>query len=506
MYLKTISITAILFLLISCSGQHSNQSGNVIKSLEAAENEKDIDQIKSIFHEDAIFYITDLMPIKGRASITSLYEFVFSRDDVESVVYTQDSIIKKGNNKWIYGFSSTIKTGLGKTDLPFMAVLNESGKIIEISYGSREDLLITIPEWMKPTGTYGIGLKNFYYDKDKTETGRLLAYQIWYPTAEVGEKLPFRTTETIEGMSRFLGFPIFAISYFSEIESNTILDARPLSDGPFPVLVYNHGYGGFSQVYQSVFEELVSHGYIVVSVAHQDESALFFTDNYDVISNSPENEFYTKRAPELNGGEIGQWQSTILSSNSLAANKKAYTEMLKLTPLHNESTRLWEQDTRSVISKLKELNASDSEFKGIFDFESLGIFGHSLGGATAGQMCAGNTMFKAGINLDGFQFGELHDQSLSVPFMFVSSNREEDRYLRALTFMDNAKNDCYQVAIKGFSHDNFTDLKYVLEGDRKAIELQRDLIKTFFDKYVKGITADIKALEKSYEELAITSN
>jgi hypothetical protein len=115
-------------------------------------------------------------------------------------------------------------------------------------------------------------------------------------------------------------------------------------------------------------------------------------------------------------------------------------------------------------------------------------------------------MIKAGINLDGFQFGDLHTQSLSVPFMFVSSNREEDRYLRALTFMDNAKNDCYQVAIKGFSHDNFTDLKYVLEGDRKAIELQRDLIKTFFDKYVKGITADIKALEKSYEELAITSN
>ena len=88
--------------------------------------------------------------------------------------------------------------------------------------------------------------------------------------------------------------------------------------------------------------------------------------------------------------------------------------------------------------------------------------------------------------------------------MFVSSNRAEDRYLRAGTFMERAAEDCYQVALKGFSHDNFTDLKYIIEGDKNAMELQRALIKGFYDKYLKEKPIDLKDLENKYNQLKIT--
>ena len=91
--------------------------------------------------------------------------------------------------------------------------------------------------------------------------------------------------------------------------------------------------------------------------------------------------------------------------------------------------------------------------------------------------------------------------------MFVSSNRSGNRYLRALTFMDKSEADCFQVAINGFSHDNFTDLKYILEGDSRMIELQRELIRSFFDEYLKGEgNHNLKEIESKYPEIILIRN
>jgi dienelactone hydrolase len=357
---------------------------------------------------------------------------------------------------------------------------------------------------LKPTGVYNVGQRNFFYDKLQSGNDRLLSFQIWYPTMDSAEKQSFRTEQVSSSISDFFGLPVFITSYFSKIESNSSSNARAVPNEKFPVLIYNHGYGGFTQSYQTVFEELVSHGYIVVSIGHEDESALLIKENGEVIANNPGNEFYSKRAPELNGAEIGRWQSIILNSNNLDENNEAYKEMLRLTPLHNESTVLWASDVKAVIEKMKIINVKDDNLHEAFALDKIGIFGHSLGGATAGQMCFGITEIKAGINLDGFQFGDLYENELAVPFMFVSSNQEGSRYLRSLTFIEDSKQDSYQVTIKGFSHDNFTDLKFIIEGDKDAMELQRALVKGFFDKYLKGLSVDLKEIEDKYNRILIS--
>jgi dienelactone hydrolase len=507
MKVKLFNYLFIVCLLFSCTAKESKNDVYRIKQLETAENEKNITAIEDVFSATAILYTTELMPVNDSNGIVSLYEFIFSRNDVENLEYKVESTDTAGQLYFEYGKLITKKIDQEIVSHPFKAVFEKQKneyKILEISFGEEEQLKKELPKMLEPTGIYNVGEQTFFYNKFQSGNERLLSFQIWYPTNDDSiEKQPFRTDEVVSNLSEFLGLPPFVLSYFSAIESNTISNAQAIPDEKFPVLIYNHGYGGFTQTYQTVFEELVSHGYIVVSVGHENESALLIKENGEVLGNNTDNEFYSKRAPELNGLEIGRWQSTILNSNNIEENDEAYKKMLQLTPLHNESTILWADDTKKVLEKIRTINAEDENLQGIFNIDKIGIFGHSLGGATAGQMCFGLPEIKAGINLDGFQFGDLYENELEVPFMFVSSNQEGNRYLRALTFIENSKQDCYQVVLKEFSHDSFTDLKFITEGDKEVMELQRVLVKSFFDKYLKGLSIDLKELENKFNRISI---
>lgn len=493
--------------MFSCSETGQPDAHYKIKALEHAENSKDTAAVSATFLPDALLYTTDLMPVKGRDAIVSIYDFVFSRNDLESVRYQVDSAFTKEGHYEECGMVITNRTGQGVSRQAFHAVFEKEEDrylILSMAYGDKDEIKKELPRMLAPTGAYGVGMKHCFNERNETANARMLSFQIWYPTPTgEGDKLPFRNEEVIKAMAEFMGSPQFALSYFSQIESYAVLDAPVVEDKNFPLLVYNHGYGGFTQVYQTVFEDLASHGYVVVSIGHEDESALLIKEDGSVRANKPDNPFYTKRAPELNGPEIGQWQHIILNSDQPKQNELAYRKMLELTPLHNESTRLWAEDTRAVIKILKQNSAGANRPEACMDFGRMGIFGHSLGGATAGELSYGDALFKAGINLDGFQFGNLYGTSLGIPFLFVSSNPEGDRFLRASTFIDRSLADAYQVALETFSHDSFTDLKFILEGDEEAMKLQRILIRSFFDRYLKDRMVDLNELENTFDNLEI---
>jgi dienelactone hydrolase len=505
----TLSIS--MMLNVSCQNQNKQDYEKyLVTTLETAENLKDLELIKSIYGENAILYTPELMPISGIQGITSLYEFIFSRGNVETVRYIVDSIYNEQNNITEQGISITKKQGQSADTSDFKIVfqeINNGYKISEIYFGKQEKIKRKLPKFIEPTGKYQVGQKTYFYDKVNSGNNRLLSFQIWYPAQiESDIKAVYQSEEVVAASAKFLGFPLFMINYFSLMKSNSSLNVPVFPNKEFPVLLYNHGYGGFTSVYQTIFEDLASHGYIVVSIGHENESALLIVEDSIVISNNPQNEFYTSRAPELRGSEIGQWQNVILNSDNVKENREAYQKIIELTPLHNESIRLWKSDTKVAYAKLLELNKTDKNLNGAFDFEKVGAFGHSVGGAVAGELAYSCNATKAAINLDGFQFGDLINNNLKIPFMFVSSNRSENRYLRALTFMDKSEADCYQVAIKGFSHDNFTDLKYLLEGDSKMIQLQRELILNFFNKYLKNKEIDLKEIEKKYSDIRLLKN
>ena len=94
---------------------------------------------------------------------------------------------------------------------------------------------------------------------------------------------------------------------------------------------------------------------------------------------------------------------------------------MELSLLHAESVELWSRDTKAVLVDLMNREVFDE----MIDQAHKGVFRHSVGGATAGELCSEPGLFQAGINLDGFQFGNLLNRKLQPPFLFISSNQEE---------------------------------------------------------------------------------
>ncbi|NIA27011.1 MAG: hypothetical protein GWP02_03070 [Desulfobulbaceae bacterium] len=503
---------AIMFtgcLVGSLSAQATEEPGgqNLIRELERAEKLMDKGAIRNQLKDDAVFSFPDELPFAGDDAIASLYEYLWQTVEMKTVGYSVERTEETPEKHIEYGRYFFSKGNTAQEAIAFKAVFERTGsprRIAELVYGDTETIS---PELLKPTGDYEVGQATHFYNKTGTKTDRVMAFQVWYP-AEPGdqEKAVYQSAEISRAAAEFLGLPSFVFSFTALVESNSFNQPPVVSKRKFPVLIYNHGYGGFTSVYQSVFEELASHGYIVVSVGHENESSLLIIDGGGIITTDPKNEFYSSRAQELNGPEINSLQETILTSDDLEENERAYKQLIKLSPLHNESTRLWASDTKSVIAKLKQLDAKDQILRGAFNFEAIGVFGHSVGGAVAGQLAFGNNEIRAGINLDGFQFGDLINNRLRIPFMFVSSNQHANSYLRATSSMNESETVCYQVTIKGFSHGIFTDLEQFMPGRERATELQRDLILAFFNKYLKNDDVDMGDLETEFPEVALNKN
>nr|WP_319270894.1 hypothetical protein [uncultured Draconibacterium sp.] len=495
----------ILILLgnLAANGQYKSFS---IEKLQKAEAEKDINMIGNSFSNEAIIYLPDSHPIVGKKAIGALYEFVWARDPKEQSKYIVDSVANNQNIRTEFGNYIPIKDGQQNDTLPFYAKFENSQKvkrIIELNFGDlgHQNYLTQLPA---PTGGYNIGQSIYFYEKNQTSTNRYLSFQVWFPTEQkFGKEFKYRGPQVAEAAANFLGWPIFSNSFVTLIETNSLRNVKVASGKKFPVLIYNHGYGGFSGVYQTVFEELASHGYIVVSVGHQDESALLMVDHEIIIPNSTDNHFYARRSAELNGRRINELQSTILNSDNKRDVREAYQELVRRSPLHKESVELWTSDTKETIKKLEYINQHDTRLKGTLDLNNIGVFGHSVGGATAGELSFSCQQIKAGINLDGFQFGNLIDNELSVPFLFVSSNSSGNTYLRVTPFAESSKNTCHHAVINGFTHDTFSDLPLIMNGNVRAVNIQRSMILGFFDKYIKEKSIQLELISGQYSELIL---
>ena len=515
-YVKIISTLCGILLMSGYSGRlvaetetvlQNTQNQQLIKRLELAEINQDIESIRELFADDAIIYVPDSMPFAGKQVIASLYEYLWNNSDNKTVNYLIERTEISAGNYIEYGTNTSVNGAAVETTSNFKAVYKETDSSYVMTQLIFSDARVVTPKLPEPTGKYSVGLATYFYARETTTNHRLMAFQIWYPAiTDNVERAKYQSIETTIASAKFLGLPEFIFSYASIVASNSFLNASVVPDESFPIVIYNHGYSGFTSIYQTVFEELASQGYVVVSIGHENESSLLIQGDGSIVLTSPDNEFYLRRAPELEGPEIGPFQSTILNSDDLAEITFAYEQLIQLSPLRNESTRLWASDTSQVIEKLKELDTKDPKVKGAFNFEAIGLMGHSLGGATAGQLAFHNNDIKAGINLDGFQFGDLVNNKLEIPFMFVSSNQNGDSYLRAANFMNESEADCYQAVLSGFTHGSFTDLTFFQAHGPRLIKLQRALILSFFDKYLKKFDVDFEALDAVYPEMLISQH
>ncbi len=283
----------------------------------------------------------------------------------------------------------------------------------------------------------------------------------------------------------------------SAIRAHSIEDP-PLSprEHSYPVVIMRPGLSALSVEYSTLAEDLASHGYVVVSFDAPYRSTVVALPDNRVIART-------------------------LANNADAFSGEARKHLL------SELMLAWCSDMAFVVDRLERLNASDpsGRFAGRLDLERLGVFGHSLGGATAAQFCHADSRCKAGIDVDGAPLGSVIREGIHQPFMFLMSdhgrlsspgNRPVKANIDAIydTLPPHGR---VRVMIRGANHYSFSDSPVVKShlvqrmlrtvgimriGGRRQLAIAAYCIRSFFDVYLRGACASaLQIPSPAYPEL-----
>lgn len=277
-----------------------------------------------------------------------------------------------------------------------------------------------------------------------------------------------------------------------ENRSVTVKIWYPAEEGTYPLVIFSHGAFGILDSNYSTCKELASNGYVAVSIAHP-YHALFVKDT-------------TGKMTMIDNGFLQE----ITSGNGTD------------TPEHNEEVYLRSQkwmavrtgDMNFVLDTLLEKQKSGEE--GPFckiNPDKIGLFGHSLGGATAVSLGRQRTDIDAVIDLEGTMLGEYtgcedgiyiyNPEPYPIPVLDVNSRAVYDEassdtlsqeYVNY--YMGKNAVDFHEVIFEDAAHLNFTDLPLVspiLAGmlgtgkvnARECIENMNEMVLHYFDYYLK---------------------
>jgi dienelactone hydrolase len=345
-----------------------------------------------------------------------------------------------------------------------------------------------------PTGPYAVGRTTRVWSEPKHEpmspqpgAKRELLAWIWYPAAPqqpsqtFDDYLPTPLRKAVEQQRGGLNTRLLTRD-LSRVRTHSIRNAELSSRQPsYPVVLMRAGLAGLVTGYTSLAEDLASHGYVVVGFDAPYRSSVVVFPDGRVIARAPEN-----NADLVRGSEQEQ--------------------------LANQLVRAWSADMGFALDQLELLNNSDpsGRFLGRLDMSKVGVFGHSLGGATALQFCRDDSRCKAGIDVDGAPLGSVIDEGVTQPFMFLLSDHTSETDAETSTIHANI-NSIYdrlpsdrgwQITIRGANHYMFSDDGAMLKSPlimrlmrtvgivhidgRRQVAVTTHYISTFFDVYLQG--------------------
>ncbi|EAW19349.1 PAF acetylhydrolase family protein [Aspergillus fischeri NRRL 181] len=261
--------------------------------------------------------------------------------------------------------------------------------------------------------------------------------------------------------------------------------------GPkFPLVLFSPGLGNTRLLHSVMAQQLSSTGYIVVTVDHPyDAGIVTFPDNTTILA------------------------ANITTDNQIVddLNIRVRDVSFVLDQLHRPS----------VISKL-----IPGQTCGL-DTSKVGIYGHSLGGATAAEAMLSDSRLKGGINLDGSFFGSVINRGLDKPFMIMAhegKNLTTDVTWGAL--WPKLKGTRRRFMINGSTHGTFTDLAQAadivglreefptqaaaflgsIDGGR-ALQVIATYTSRFFDFVLKGKKVELLDMSsKEFPEVTVGEN
>lgn len=247
------------------------------------------------------------------------------------------------------------------------------------------------------------------------------------------------------------------IDTYSKTEENRKLTAQfwypdtNKNSDTFPLVIFSHGSFGYRGSNQSTFENLASNGYVVCSIDHSYHA--FFSKHTDG-SNTLVNMEFLNDATNIENG--------------------VYNEQITY-----DKTTDWLQlrttDMNYILDQILQ-NTKDDNSESVYSLintDKIGLFGHSLGGAAAAQLCRQRSDIDSVIVIDGTMIGEqlglengnrtFNKKAFPKPLLNIYNAdhyKESHELGMAYNNFFASKNavEAYDVVVKGSGHLNFTDL------------------------------------------------
>ena len=270
-------------------------------------------------------------------------------------------------------------------------------------------------------------------------------------------------------------------------------DDSSIASHSLPLVIFSHGAFGYYQSNASAYMELASHGYVVASLDHPYHA--FFTEDSSgkLITVDPE---FIRTAMYVGGND----------------NDMSEDELFGITSKWME---LREADVNFVIDELKA-GTYEQEWGRMMDTGRIGLFGHSLGGATMVTVGRRDDV-SAVIDIDGSMLGEqtgvadgmpvVNEEPYTTPLLSIDNDEHHLSRIEAYetgyaytnnVILDNAT-EGFSTYFRGAAHMDLTDLPLFspfLAGmlntsessvdHEECIDTLNALVLKFFDCYLKG--------------------
>ncbi len=377
----------------------------------------------------------------------------------------------------------------------------------------------------KPKGKFTVGRRCFSWVDttrrelfvDDADAKREVLVWLWYPAKdtdkhEVSLYLPRKWAGRLQALGA--GLP----RRLELIKCNSF-DNAPVdrSACPAPLVVFAPGLGDLPTSYSALAEQLASQGYFVAGIAGPYTPKLVcFPDGREVYGNKAGQVWVQK-------DDDGNEQRAKLISVWI---EDFHFVIEKLCSLSEGSA------DASVASNSSEMldgrtNLGGSEpseslefFAKAIDLQSVGAFGHSLGGTAAAEVPKRNQRCKATVNMHGWfaPYASDVDRHVEGPFLYLVPKLLAPHHQQLGHFEDG-----WQIVLDGFLHEFFGDgplfvgprvFKHaakLFEKKRtlmpypgtRAIEVTSYCVSAFFDRQLRNEGERFTLLSSEFEEATV---
>ncbi|MFD1374490.1 alpha/beta hydrolase family protein [Actinoplanes sichuanensis] len=289
-----------------------------------------------------------------------------------------------------------------------------------------------------------------------SEENRELMVSIWYPARSVrGHQ---RAGWVSPGVAARINPP--DSPYVLPVTHGHV-DAPP-ANGRHPVVLYSPGFGVERTTGTVLVEDLVSHGYVVVTIDHtHDANFVEFPD-----------------------GRIAT--AAIDPPNSPEEEERLLEKIVDVRV----------RDTRFVLDRLRRMPLART-----MDLSRIGMFGASMGGTTAADVMLVDKRVRAGVNLDGSFIGPILDHDLKRPFLLFGSDSHGEQDETWTKAWERLRGPRYRIELKDSAHLSFTDYQALFPqlglppeqvepvvgtiDAQRSIAIQRAYVRAFFDRHLR---------------------